>query len=168
MADQQETGLMTTQVHEIYIRASAEAIWEAITSPEWSVKYGYQGIYQYDLRPGGSFRVAPNEMMRKMGLPDPIIDGEVIDAQPPRKLVQTYRFLFSKENEAEGFTRLTYEIQPTAAGFCRLTITHEMDGAPLMARATASRFTTDGGGGWGWILSDLKSLLETGKAMGTW
>jgi uncharacterized protein YndB with AHSA1/START domain len=168
MASQQEAGVTTTQVHEIYIRASAEAIWEAITSPEWSVKYGYQAIYEYDLRPGGKFRAKPNEMMLKMGLPETMIDGEVIEALPPRRLVQTYRFLFDAASKAEGFTRLTFEIEPTPAGFCRLTVTHELDGAPLMARATASRFSTDGGGGWGWILSDLKSVLETGKAMGSW
>jgi uncharacterized protein YndB with AHSA1/START domain len=168
MATEQEAGLKTTQIHEIYIRASAEAIWEAITSPEWSVKYGYQGIYEYDLRPGGRYRALPSEEMKKYGVPDVMIDGEVIEAVPPRRLVQTYRFLFSKENEAEGFTRLTFDIEPTPAGFCRLTITHELDNAPLMAHATASKFTPDGGGGWGWILSDLKSLLETGKPMTNW
>ena len=53
----------------------------------------------------------------------------------------------------------------TAGGFCRLTITHDTAGAPMMDRATKSNFSTDGGGGWDWILSDLKSLIETGKTM---
>jgi len=162
---QQEESLTTAKVFEIYIRASAEQIWEAFTSPEWSAKYGYRGIYEYDLRPGGRFLCHPNEGMRKMGLPDPIIDGEVVEAKRPNRLVQTYRFLFSKEDEAEGFTRITYDIAPTEAGFCRVTITHEVANAPRMARAISSRFDTRGGGGWGWILSDLKSLLETGKPM---
>jgi hypothetical protein len=66
---------------------------------------------------------------------------------------------------AEGFTKLTYEITPTPAGFCSLTITHDVTGAPLMGAATQTPFSEDGGGGWAWILSDLKSLLETGKIM---
>ena len=164
MEPSQEKGV--TQIHEIYIRAPAAQIWEAITSPEWSRQYGYQGIYEYDLRPGGRFRCKPNDQMRAMGLPDIMIDGEVISADPPRKLVQTYRFLFSPVNEAEGFTRLTFDIEDTGQGFCRLTVTHELDGAPLMAQATRSPFSTRGGGGWLWIISDLKSLLETGKRLG--
>ena len=154
-----------TQIHEIYIRAPAPLIWEAITTPEWSQRYGYAAVYEYDLRPGGRFRCKPNAQMRGMGLPDVMIDGEVIEAVPPRKLVQTYRFLFSPANEAEGFTRLTFEIEDTGQGFCRVTVTHELDGAPLMAQATSTPFNTRGGGGWTWILSDLKSVLETGKRL---
>lgn len=160
-----EAGLKTAKVFEIYIRASAEQIWEALTSPEWSAKYGYRVLYEYDLRPGGKFRAHPNEGMRKMGLPDPIIDGDVIEAKRPTRLVQTYRFLFAREDEAEGFTRITHEIAPTEAGFCRVTVVHEVENAPRMARAISSKFDTRGGGGWGWVLSDLKSLLETGRSM---
>jgi hypothetical protein len=79
-------------------------------------------------------------------------------------LVQSLRFLFSEENKAEGFTRITWEIEPTGAGFCRVTVTHELEGVPLMAAATASKFNGRGGG-WSWIISDLKLLLETGKPL---
>jgi len=154
-----------TQIHQIYIRATPEAIWEAITSPEWNGKYGYRAPGAYELKPGGAYRVKANPQMRGMGLPETIIDGEVIEAMPPRKLVQTYRFLFSPQNEAEGFTRVTWEIEPTSQGFCRLCVTHEMKNAPIMAAATASNFNERGGGGWTWILSDIKSLLETGKLL---
>jgi hypothetical protein len=65
----------------------------------------------------------------------------------------------------EGFTRITSEIEPTGAAFCRITVTHELEGAPLMAAATASKYNGRGGGGWSWIISDLKSLLETGKPL---
>jgi hypothetical protein len=60
---------------------------------------------------------------------------------------------------------VTWEIHETDAGFSRLTVTHELEGLPGMAAAVSSKFSKMGGGGWGWILSDLKSLLETGKAM---
>jgi uncharacterized protein YndB with AHSA1/START domain len=157
---------MSTRIHEIYIRATAEAIWEALTTPQWSSRYGYRALQQYELKPGGAFQAKANPQMRQMGLPEVIIDGEVIEVLAPRKLVQTYRFLFSDANKAEGFTRITWEIEPRAEGFCRLTVTHELDGAPLMETATSSQFNGRGGGGWSWIISDLKSLLETGKPLG--
>ena len=144
MAAEPQAGLSTTRIHEIYITATAEAIWDAITSPEWSRKYGYEGIAEYDLRPGGRFRMKGNELMRSMGLPETIIDGEVIEAHPPYKLVQTYRFLFSPEDAAEGFTRITFDIEDTGEGFCRVRITHELEGAPRMAANTSSTFNTRG------------------------
>jgi uncharacterized protein YndB with AHSA1/START domain len=155
----------TTRVHEIYIKATPEMIWDAVTNPEWTAKYSYRTRAEYDLKPGGKFRHKANAEMIAMGLPETCIDGEVIEASPPYKLVQTFRFLFQPEDEAEGFTRVTWEIEETAGGFCRLTITHELDGKPRITRATQSKFDTHGGGGWNWILSDLKSLLETGKTM---
>ena len=156
---------VTTQVHEIYIKADAQAIWDAITKPEWTSRYAYKGSVDYDLRPGGAFRARSTPEMVSFGLPEIAIDGEVVESDPPRKLVQTYRFLFSDAMKAEGFTRLTWEIEPTQSGFCRLTVTHELEGAPTMAGMVGGKFSEMGGGGWSWILSDLKSLLETGKPM---
>jgi len=155
----------TIKVFEIYIKAPAERVWEAITTPEWTARYGYKGISEYDLRPGGAFRARANEQMRSMGLAETIIDGEVIEADAPHKLVQTYRFLFSDETKAEGFTRITWEVVPTPGGFTRLTVTHDLTGAPLAAGMVTSKFSGQGGGGWNWILSDLKSLLETGETL---
>jgi uncharacterized protein YndB with AHSA1/START domain len=161
-----KTGV-TTQIHEIYIRATPQAIWDAITTPEWTAKYGYRGLAEYDLRPGGAYRGRATPEMVSMGMPEVAIDGEVVESDPPRKLVQTYRFLFNEATKAEGFTRLTWEIEPTQSGFSRLTVTHEVEGAPIMAGMLASRFSEEmGTGGWNWILSDLKTLLETGAAMG--
>ena len=57
------------------------------------------------------------------------------------------------------------EIDKVAAGFSRLIVTHELEGAPLMAGMVASKFSEQGAGGWAWILSDMKSVLETGKPM---
>ena len=156
---------VTTQVHEIYIKTSAQAIWDAITSPEWTTKYAYQGRVEYDLRPGGQFKAFATPDMVKFGMPDVVVDGEVVESDPPNKLVQTYRFLFDDKTKAEGFTRITWEIVPTKSGFCRLTVTHELEGAPIMATMVASPFSEQGAGGWSWILSDMKSLLETGSAM---
>ncbi len=155
----------TTQIHEIYIKATPQAIWDAITKSEWTERYGYRGRVSYDLKKGGAFKAHATAQMVAMGMPDVIIDGEVIEADPPRKLVQTYRFLFNDDTRAEGFTRVTYEIEQVSKGFCRLSVTHELDGAPGMAAMVGSKFSEMGTGGWGWILSDLKSLLETGATL---
>ena len=102
-----------------------------------------------------------------MGLPETMIDGEVIECVPHRRLVQTYRWLFSEGNKAEGFTRVTWELETNSSGFTRLTVIHdELEGAPMMAAGIKSKFNEHGGGGWNWILSDLKTLLETGKTLG--
>jgi uncharacterized protein YndB with AHSA1/START domain len=160
-----EKARVTTQVHQVYIKATPDMIWEAITSPEWTARYGYRTRAEFDLRPGGAHRHRSTEQMIAMGLPETCIDGEVVEAIRPRRLVHTWRFLFSPADKAEGYTRVTWEIVPTSAGFCRLTVTHELEGAPRMAANTSSTFDGEGGGGWNWILSDLKSVLETGKAM---
>jgi uncharacterized protein YndB with AHSA1/START domain len=162
----QESMNTTTHIHEIYIKAPAAAIWDAVTSPEWTKKYGYRAESEYELKAGGKFRAKATAEMRSFGLPEVVVDGEVIEASPPNKLVQTYRFLFNDEHRQEGFTRITWEIVPTELEFCRVTITHEIPAsAPKMRGAVTSKFNTQGGGGWTWILSDLKSLLETGKPM---
>ena len=95
MAAESKAGIATTQVYEVYIKASPQAIWDAITSPEWTVKYGYQGAVEYELRPGGAYRAHSTPQMQSFGLPDVVVDGAVEEADPPRKLVHTYRFLFS-------------------------------------------------------------------------
>jgi uncharacterized protein YndB with AHSA1/START domain len=155
---------VTTQVYRVYIRATPEAIWDAITRPEWNERYGYPGRSEYDLRPGGSFRAVANAQMQEMGMPEIVADGEVVEADPPRKLVQTWRFLWSEEIAAEGPTRVTWEIAEDDLGLTRLTVTHELEGAPLTAAQIAGDpRITEGGGGWALILSDLKTLLETGK-----
>jgi len=165
MSADTKTGV-TTQVYEIYIKAEPQRIWDAITTPEWTAKYGYRGPVDYDLRPGGVFRAHATPPMRAIGMPDVVVDGEVIESDPPRKLVQTYRFLFNEDTKAEGFTRITWEIERSAAGFSRLTVIHELEGAPGMAAMVSSKFSELGTGGWSWILSDLKSLLETGAPLG--
>jgi uncharacterized protein YndB with AHSA1/START domain len=159
---------VTTAVYRVYIRATPEAIWDAITKPEWTERYGYGGRVEFDLRPGGAYRFIAPAHMQEMGMPEVVVDGEVVEADPPRKLVQTWRALWSEDIAAEGPTRLTYDIEEDDGGVTRLTVTHEVEGAPITAaqvtNATAARIH-EGGGGWSWILSDLKTLLETGKAL---
>jgi uncharacterized protein YndB with AHSA1/START domain len=171
MTTKAETAV-TTQVYRVYIKATPQAIWDAITRPEWSARYGYGGLVEYDLRPGGSYRAFPSESMKKaraeMGgtTPEVVIDGEVIEADPPRRLVQTWRMLMDADTEAEGFTRLTYEIAEGMGGVSKLTVIHDLEGAPKLAAWLSGQMEDAGaGGGWSYILSDLKTLLETGGSM---
>lgn len=159
------TGIV--QIYRVYIKATPQAIWEAITKPEWTVKYGYAGLVEYDLRPGGTFRIHANEGMKAHpGVPDVISDGEVIEANPPHRLVQTWRMLMTLDLAAEGFTRLMYEIEAVRGGVTKLTVTHEVTGAPQFAAVLAGENETQGaGGGWSEVLSGLKTLLETGAQL---
>ncbi len=162
------------QVHSVYIKATPERIWQAITDPEWNGRYGYGAPSTFELRPGGDFRAVPGEAMiegsRRMGWPVPetVVDGEVLEVDPPRRLVQTWRMAMDPRAAAEGFTRLTYEIaEGGGPGVCRLTVIHEVGSAPsvaAMVEGAPGAEQQEGGGGWPWILSDLKTLLETGSS----
>lgn len=103
------------------------------------------------------------------GVPDVIVDGEVIESDPPKKLVQTWRMLMDADN-VEGFTTLTYEIvQSSRPGVAKLTVTHDLTNAPGLAEMVAGRREPEGaGGGWNEVLSGMKTLLETGQPMVNW
>ena len=164
------TTAITTQVYRVWIKASREKIWQAIVDPEWNARYGYAAPGFYDLRPGGTYRSTPNDGMIEYAkqngwpMPDTIVDGEVLEADPPRLLVQTWRLLMDPATAAEPFTTLTYLIEEskTQPGVCKLTVTHELAGAPATAAMVSGADEDGAGGGWAWILSDLKSLVETG------
>ncbi len=157
---------VTTHVYRVYIRATPQAIWDAITMPEWTERYGYGGRAEYDMRPGGAFRTPTTEGMRAMGAGDVAVDGEVIECDPPRKLVQTWRMAMAPDLAAEGFTRLTYEIDEAKAGVTKLTVIHDLEGAPKLAVLVSGAMEDTGaGGGWAWVLSGLKTILETGEPL---
>jgi uncharacterized protein YndB with AHSA1/START domain len=143
----------TTQVYQVFIKATPEQIWEAITSPVFTQKYFYGTRAEYDLRPGGKFLSLAGDS------DDQMVDGEVLEVDPPRKLVQTWRFLYDPELMAEGYTNVTWEIEDTegAEGVSKLTVTHALEGAAKTAASVA--------GGWMLILSGMKTLLETGKPL---
>jgi uncharacterized protein YndB with AHSA1/START domain len=106
--------------------------------------------------------------MRAVGAPDVAVDGEVIEVEPPRKLVQTWRMVMDEEMAKEGFTRLTYEIEAGQGGVTRLTVTHDLQGAPKLALLVDGGLEGSGaGGGWSWVLSGLKTVLETGEPLDT-
>ena len=163
--------MVTTQVYRVYIKTTPQAIWDAITKPEWTARYGYTGYVDYDLRPGGAYRVRATEGFRAAAaakgneLPEVVIEGEVLEADPPHRLVHTFHMLMDPQIAAEGTTRVTYEIKDVGDGLCALTLTHELAGAPTLALIVGGALEEHGaGGGHAWVLSNLKTLLETGKS----
>jgi glyoxylase I family protein len=160
------TDTATVQTYRAFIKAAPEVIWDALTKPEWTKRYGYAPLVEYELRPGGAFRAHANEGMKALGTADVIIDGQVLEVNAPHKLVQTWRMLMDPAMAAEGFTRLTYEIEPVRGGVSKLTITHDLSHAPTVSAFVAGERESSGaGGGWNEILSGLKTLLETGAQL---
>ena len=135
------TDTMTaTQVYRVYIKATPQAIWDAITKPEWTERYGYTNRADFDLRPGGAYKAyaerGDEARWRGQRHPDPRRRRRRRGAQevdPPHTLVTTWRMLMDPESAPEGFTRLTFEIAETNGGVSRLTVTHELENAPRLA-----------------------------------
>lgn len=162
-----EAGIVqagTMRTHQIFIRATPEEIWDALTRPGWTQLYGYRAPAQYEMRPGGAYRAFASVTMKMRGISGVIFDGEVIEADPPWRLVQTWHVLLDAGTRAEPDTRLSWEIAEGNAGVSTLTLTHDLAGAPETAALVDGRHAT-AGGGWAWILSDLKTLLETGRSL---
>jgi uncharacterized protein YndB with AHSA1/START domain len=139
------------KVFEIYIKTTPERLWEAITDGELRRRYSFGVGVETDWTPGSHYvAVHPKA-------PDGISEGENLEVDPPRRLVQSFNALWSDDVKAEGTSRVTWEIEPIADS-CRLTVTH--DG--LREGANAELY-----GGWPMILSGLKTLLETGETLTT-
>lgn len=159
-----ERNVTTIQVFRVFIKAGPQTVWDAITDPEWNARYGYQSRSEYELEAGGAYRALASPEMMQFGAPEVIIDGEILEVDPPNRLVQTWHASFDPATAAEPATRLTWELIEKGPGMTEVTVTHELEGAPVTA-ALVSGQNPEAGGGWSWILSDLKTLLETGASM---
>lgn len=137
----------TTYIYEVYIKATPHAIWAGSRPPSGPPASAIKGPVEYDLWPGGKLKANPSASMVAMGMTNAMSDGEVLEADPPHKLVHSYRLLFTERHIAEGFSRATYDIVRTASGFTRLTETHKLEGQPLMAAMVSSTFDERGMGG---------------------
>ena len=155
---------VTTQTHRVWINATPEAIWQALTEPEQLARYGYGSRIDFELRPGGVYRANSTEEMLAFGAPPVMVEGEVLEVDEPHRLALTWHALFDPRTAGEPESKLTYELEPGIGGVTKLTVTHELDGAPVTA-AIVGGVVAEAGGGWGWILSDLKTLLETGAPL---
>lgn len=143
------------KVFEIYIKTTPERLWQAITDPELRSKYSFGvGVYS-DWSPASRYLARTTAMNPSPGIE--IAEGENVEVDPPRRLVQTFHALWSDAVKQEGHSRVTWEIEPVGDS-CRLTVTHDQ----LRAGANAELY-----GGWPMILSGLKTLLETGQTLTT-
>ncbi|WP_247048218.1 ArsR/SmtB family transcription factor [Arthrobacter rhizosphaerae] len=138
------------KIFEIYIKTTPERLWEAITDSDIRSKYQFGMKINSDWTPGGRFEMAPDGG-------DLLGEGENLEVDPPRKLVQTMRALWGEDVKAEGTSRITWEIEPVGDS-CHLTVTHDQ----LREGANEELF-----GGWPMILSGLKTWLETGEVLTT-
>jgi uncharacterized protein YndB with AHSA1/START domain len=137
-------------VYVIYIRTTPEKLWQALTEPEFTRKFWVATVQECEWRPGASW---------KLVVPDGRVAdaGEVVEIDPPRKLVLTWQNHLFPEITAEGYSRMTYELEPMASSV-KLTVTHTMDKKDSKLVKAVST-------GWPNILSSLKSLLETGESL---
>jgi uncharacterized protein YndB with AHSA1/START domain len=142
----------TTQVYSVFIRATPEQVWDGITKPEFTTRYFYGSILESTYEPGASYRGWAEDHSQQY------VEGEVVEADRPRKLVTTWRALYDPETAAEPYSRVTWEIEPAGETVTKLTVVHdELEAAPKTAANVA--------GGWPFVLSGLKTLLETGAPL---
>ena len=139
------------KVFEIYIRTTPQRLWEAITDPTTRARYQFGAQIESSWTPGSSFTLG------HPGADDPLAEGENLVVDPPRRLVQAMRTLWSETSRAAGTTRVTWEIEPVGDS-CRLIVTHD----EMPADAAEDLY-----GGWPMILSGLKTWLETGEELTT-
>jgi uncharacterized protein YndB with AHSA1/START domain/DNA-binding transcriptional ArsR family regulator len=138
-------------VAAVYIRATPEAIWRAITETDFTLRYYYGSAIESTFEPGSPYRMTIDGDLQ--------IEGEIVEADPPRRLVHTFRGVWDEGMAADAPTRVTWEIEEAMPGVCKLTLIH--DGL-VAGSATLEQVS----GGWPFILSGMKSLLETGKGLG--
>jgi uncharacterized protein YndB with AHSA1/START domain len=140
----------STFVYVSYIRTTPEKLWSALTDPEFMKQYWFGTHCESKWTPGSSWR-----MLHSDGT---ITDaGEIVEAEPPRRLVIRWQNQFKPELKAEGESQCTMEIEPNGTAV-KLSITHTIEREP-------SKFITAVSGGWPKIISNLKSVLETGTAV---
>jgi uncharacterized protein YndB with AHSA1/START domain len=142
----------TTQVYSVFIRATPEQVWDAITKPEFTTRYFHGTRIESTFEPG-----APYLSLAGDG-DETLVDGEILESDPPRMLRHTWRALYDPETASEPFSRVTWEIEPQEGGVTKLTVVHDqLEAAPKTAEGVA--------GGWSYVLSGLKTLLETGEPL---
>jgi uncharacterized protein YndB with AHSA1/START domain len=139
----------TTQVYHVFIRATAEEIWQAITSAERTAKYFY----------GTAIEVTP-EAVTSRGRDGEISSRDaVFEFDPPKRLVHEWRSEYDPELADEPASRVTWQVEPRGDGLCLVTLTHDrLEDSPKTAADVS-------GPGWMYVLSSMKTLLETGDGL---
>jgi uncharacterized protein YndB with AHSA1/START domain len=137
-------------VYVTYIRTTPEKLWQALLEPEFTRQFWCETWQDCEWKPGASWRIM---------IPDGRVadSGEILEIEPPRRLVLKWRHEIDPEAHAEGYSRLTYELEKLGESV-KLTVIHEIEkpGTKLIEKVSS---------GWPAILASVKSLLETGEAL---
>ena len=145
--------VQTTQVYQVFIRATPEQVWDAITKPEHIERYFHGCRLDGPLVAGGRW------VGRSPDLTKVWIDSEILEFDPPRRLSHGWRSLYNDELADEPESRVTWEIEPQEGGYSLLTVVHDrLEHSPKTAAGVS-------GVGWMHVLSGLKTLLETGQPL---
>jgi uncharacterized protein YndB with AHSA1/START domain len=139
---------LTTQVYQVFIKATPEQIWDAITKPELTSKYFHGVTIDTTAEERRSYQGGELKNV-----------AEVLEYEPPRRLVHSWVSYYDPEMAAEEPSRVTWELEPQESGYTLLTLTHDqLEGAPKTAEGVS-------GTGWMMVLSGLKTLVETGEPL---
>ena len=135
-----------TQMYAVFVRATPEQVWDAITKPEFTEKYFFGA------------RIEVRDGRRRSQIGEYEWEEDVLESEPPRRLVHRWTAGYDPELAGEDASRVTWEIEDAGDGVTELTVVHdELDASPKTAASVA--------GGWSYVLSGLKTLLETGKPL---
>ena len=141
--------MTSTQVHRIFIKAAPEAIWEAITKPEFTRRYFFGSSIDTTTQPGSPCVYRSTDA--------PLVDGEVLESDPNHRFVITWRSLYHPPSVDEPASRVTWLIEPQEGGHCCLTVIHDrLDSSPNTAKNV--------GAAWRIVLSGQKTVVETGAS----
>jgi uncharacterized protein YndB with AHSA1/START domain len=145
------SAITGTQVYQLYINATQQRVWDAITTPHIVARFFSGARVEGTYQPGTQIRTASADGSQEWG------NNTVLESDPPRKLVHTWRSLYDAELAAEPESRVTWEIEAMPGGYARLTLIHDqLEAAPKTAASVT---------GWPYYLSSLKSLVETGRPL---
>ena len=133
-----------------YIRTTTKKLWQALLEPEFTRQFWCDTWQECEWKPG-----APWRLMTPDGRAADA--GEILEIEPPRRLVLTWRHELNPDMRAEGYSRLKYELEQQGTSV-KLTVMHEMERADSKLIQAVS-------GGWPLIISSLKSLMETGESL---
>jgi uncharacterized protein YndB with AHSA1/START domain len=138
-------------VYVTYIRTTPEKLWDALREPQFTKAYWFGNVQQCDWKKGASWKLlAPDGNMNA--------SGEIVEIEKPKHLKMKWRGEKNAEQKAEGYSTCTYDIENASADTVKLTVTHEIDRPNSVVIRAVS-------GGWPMVLSNLKTMLETGEVL---
>jgi uncharacterized protein YndB with AHSA1/START domain len=148
-----ETEARPRLVYEIFIKAPAERVWDALTKPEFTSRYMSGSVFETDWRPGSAYQSKAGEWL--------VTEGRILEYDRSRRLVYTWHAVWDNTVAKDKETRLTWELEEQAGGMTNLTAIHD----DFEGETETYKQLSGGAGGWMWVLSNLKTLLETGDTL---